>query len=330
MDVGLLIPQGYFGEFDGWEPTTAWNRMVAIAMEGRRRGFRSIWIGEHVLSKWDPHAIAFDCMTLAPALLSRVPDVDLGFVVVNSTFRHPYMTAKSAGTLDAISGGRVILGLGAGFKPTEADAVGVPFPGTKARLAMLEEHLTVIAHLTRRAHEPLTWTGQQGWVRDAMNAPATSGRDHIPLLIGGHGPNVTFRLAARFCDEINIDQMPAEIPASRSLLAERCLEVGRDPATLRIAAGINPAWPYAGLRVKGRQRLMKQQDVPAIMSMATAGTGRRVEELDAWREVGINRLVVGGPGMADTDEAIDELVEDLTEAGIPLHPPATDSALEAP
>ncbi len=321
MQVGLLIPQGYFGEFDGWQAVDAWRRMLAIAARGRRLGFGSMWIGEHVLSKWDPRAIAFDCMTLGPALAASIPDLELGFVVINSTFRHPFMTAKAAGTLDTISDGRVILGLGAGFKPTEAAAAGVPFPSTADRLRVLEEHLRVIAHLTRRDHQPLTWSGAHAEVTGAVNSPATGGRDHVPLLIGGHGPNVTFRLAARYCDEINIDQMPADIPASRRVLEDRCGEVGRDPATLRIAAGINPAWPYAGLRVTGRQRLMDQADVPAIMAMQTAGTGRRVEELVAWREVGIDRIVVGGPGMADTDEAIDELVEDLTEAGITLgHP----------
>ncbi len=321
MQVGLLVPQGYFGEFDGWRPVDAWARMLAIAEQGRRRGFGSIWIGEHVLSKWDPASIAFDCMTLAPALAARVLDVELGFVVVNSTFRHPFMTAKAAGTLDTIAGGRVILGLGAGFKPTEAAAAGVPFPSTAERLAVLEEHLRIIAHLTRPGHAPLTWSGTHAQVAGAVNSPATAGRDHLPLLIGGHGPNVTFRLAARYCDEINIDQAPADIPAARRILEDRCAEVGRDPSTLRIAAGINPAWPYVGLRVTGRQRMMEQVDVPAIMDLQTAGTGRRVEELEAWREVGIDRIVVGGPGMADTDEAIDELVEDLAEAGIALTPP---------
>jgi len=322
MQVGLLIPQGYFGEFDGWQPTAAWERMLALAERGRALGFGSLWTGEHVLSKWDPHSIVFDCFTVAAALAARVPDVELGFVVVNSTLRQPFLTAKQASTLDAISGGRLILGLGAGFKPTEAAAVGVPFPGTGARLAMLGDHLELISRLTRAGHEPITWQSDSGWVQDAVNAPATGGRDHIPLLIGGHGPNVTFRLAARYCDEINIDQMPADIPRSRALLAERCAEIGRDPATLRLAAGINPAWPYVGLRTTGRQRLMEQADVPAIMDMDANLAGSRVAELIAWREVGIDRLVVGGPGMADTDESLDELMEDLAAAGIPLTPPA--------
>lgn len=320
-EIGLLIPQGYFGEFDGWTPTAAWGRMLALAERGRARGFGSLWTGEHVLAKWDPTGLMFDGWTVATALAARVPDVELGFCVLNSTFRLPALTAKMAGTLDAISDGRVILGLGAGFKVSEADAMGVPFSETKERLAVLTEHLELISRLTRPGHAPFSWEGAHGWVRGAANGPASSGRDHVPLLIGGHGPNVTFRLAARYCDEINIDLMPPEMPAALEVLRDRCGEIGRDPSTLRVAVGINPAWPYTGLRVTGKQRLMEQVDVPSIMPMQTALSGSRAEELAAWREIGVDRIVIGGPGMADTDEALDEIVEDLAAAGLTLRPP---------
>jgi alkanesulfonate monooxygenase SsuD/methylene tetrahydromethanopterin reductase-like flavin-dependent oxidoreductase (luciferase family) len=319
MKVGLLVPQGYFGEFDGWAPARSWERVLAIAERGRRLGFDSLWTGEHVLSKWDPGSIAFECATLSTGLAARVPDVDIGFVVLNSTFRNPAHTAKLAGTLDAISGGRLILGLGAGFKPREAAAMGVPFPDTKARLEILAEHFEIIARLTRAGGDELTFAGRHARADGAVNVPATSGRDHIPLLIGGHGPNVTFRLAARYCDEINIDLMPPDMPAALATLADRCAEIGRDRASLRVAATIGPAWPYVGLRVTGRQRMMTQDDIPAIMDGTTvAGVGTRAEEMAAWRDLGIDRLVVGGPGMTDTDESMDELVEDLAAAGIHL------------
>jgi alkanesulfonate monooxygenase SsuD/methylene tetrahydromethanopterin reductase-like flavin-dependent oxidoreductase (luciferase family) len=322
MKVGLLVPQGYFGEFDGWPPTRAWERVMAIAERGRSLGFDALWTGEHVLSKWDPHAVAFECATLSTALAARVPDVEIGFVVLNTTFRNPVLTAKLAGTLDALSGGRLILGLGAGFKANEAAAMGVDFPDTGIRLAILAEHLEIISRLTRADGETLTFSGRYARADGAVNVPATSGRDHVPLLIGGHGRNVTFRLAARYCDEINIDLLPSDMPAALTVLADRCAEVGRDPVTLRVSATIGPAWPYVGLRVTGRQRMMTQADIPAVMDgTSVAGVGTRVEEMIAWRELGIDRLVVGAPGMADTDEAIEELVEDLSAAGIPLRPP---------
>ena len=126
MKIGLLLPQGYFDEFEGWQPVAAWERILEIAQLGERLGFDTLWAGEHTLSKWDPEGMVFDGLTLHTAVAAAVPRVDIGFGVINSTFRNPAMTAKMASTLDTISGGRLILGLGCGFKPSEATAFGVP------------------------------------------------------------------------------------------------------------------------------------------------------------------------------------------------------------
>jgi alkanesulfonate monooxygenase SsuD/methylene tetrahydromethanopterin reductase-like flavin-dependent oxidoreductase (luciferase family) len=319
MRLGLLIPQGYFNEFQGWEPRRAWERMVDIARHGERLGFDSIWLGEHVVAKWDPEAVAFDGVTAMTALAAIVPRVELGFVVINSSLRHPAMTAKMASTLDTVSDGRLVLGLGAGFKANEAAWVGVDFPPARRRLQMLGEHLEVISQMTRRGTPPVTFAGEYTRLTSATNAPRTGGRDHIPLLIGGHGKEVTFRLAARYADEINIDVMPHEFVEHREVLHERCREIARDPATIVVAAGLNPCWPYRDLTVTGRQRMMEQGDVPAIMNMSVdSDTDSRVAEIAAWKELGLDRLVCAAPGVADTDESLEELVEHLAAAGVPL------------
>ena len=110
MKIGLLLPQGYFNEFEGWQPVAAWERILEVARLGERLGFDALWTGEHVLAKWDPEGIVFDGLTLHTAVAAAVPRVDIGFGVINSTFRNPAMTAKMASTLDTISGGRLILG----------------------------------------------------------------------------------------------------------------------------------------------------------------------------------------------------------------------------
>ena len=159
-----------------------------------------------------PGGLEFDCVTVMAAVAAAVPDVEIGFTVINSTFRNPAMTAKMAATLDTISGGRVILGLGAGFKETEAKAFGHAFPYLPERMAILSEHFEIVSRMTRRDEPPFTFTGAHARVEDVVNNPRTGGRDHIPLLIGGHGKNVTFRLAAKYCDEINIDVDLADMP----------------------------------------------------------------------------------------------------------------------
>lgn len=322
MKIGLLLPQGYFNEFEDWQPVDAWNRILAVARLGERLGFDSLWNGEHVLAKWNPEAIEFDCVTIMTAVAAVVPRVELGFTVINSTFRNPAMTAKMAATLDTIAGGRLVLGLGAGFKVSEAQAFGHPFPELKERMAILSEHFEIISRMTRRDEPPFTFEGQHARVENVVNNPRTGGGDHIKLLIGGHGRNVTFRLAARYCDEVNIDAAPDEMADAMAVVRDRCDEIDRDPATLMMSTGTNPAWPYPGLRVIGNQRMMRQEDVPGIMSADLSKLTTRSEELAHWVDLGLDRVVCGVPGLVDTDEGIYELIEDCRTAGIELTPAA--------
>ncbi len=325
MKIGLLLPQGYFAEFDGWTPTAAWERILEIAQLGERLGFDSLWTGEHVLAKWDPEGMIFDCVTLHTAVAAAVPRVDIGFGVINSTFRNPAMTAKMASTLDTISGGRVILGLGCGFKVSEASAFGVPFPDMKERLAILSEHLEIISRMTRRDEASFTFEGTHARVQDVVNSPRTGGGDHVRIAIGGHGKNVTFRLAAKYCDEINVDVPPEDMAEAMAVLADRCDEIGRDPATLGITTGTNPAWPYPGLRAVGRQRFMRKEDLPAIMPYDLDAILPRAHEMARWVELGIGTVICGVPGLADTDEGVYELLDDLGAAGVRLTPPAASA-----
>jgi alkanesulfonate monooxygenase SsuD/methylene tetrahydromethanopterin reductase-like flavin-dependent oxidoreductase (luciferase family) len=230
------------------------------------------------------------------------------------------MTAKMASTLDTISGGRVILGLGAGFKESEASAFGQPYPPLKERLAMLSEHFEVISRMTRRDVAPFTFSGEHARVHDVVNVPRTGGGDHVRLAIGGHGRNVTFRLAARYCDEVNIDASPDEMADAIAAVRGRCEEIDRDPASLMIVGGTNPAWPYPGLKAIGRQRMMRQEDVSAIMSADFSTLTTRTEEFAQWVELGLDRIICGVPGLVDTDEGLYELIDDLHAAGIELAP----------
>jgi alkanesulfonate monooxygenase SsuD/methylene tetrahydromethanopterin reductase-like flavin-dependent oxidoreductase (luciferase family) len=295
--------------------------MLAIAMKAEQLGFGSLWVGEHVAPKWDRETPLYDGMTTMIALAAAVPRVELGFVVLNTTFRPASMTAKMASTLDAISGSRLTLGVGAGFREVEHRTYGFDFPPLNDRLASLTEHLEIISRMTTRDAPPFSFEGRYARVDDVVNAPRTGGRDHIPLLIGGHGPNVTFRLAARFCDEINIDVMPDKMPASIAVLHERCAEIGRDPATMTVSSSLRGSWPYRDVKVTGGQRMIEQVDMPAVMDMHVADSQSRVEELRRWRESGIDRLVCGVPGLATTDEPLYELIEHLEAAGIPFPEP---------
>jgi alkanesulfonate monooxygenase SsuD/methylene tetrahydromethanopterin reductase-like flavin-dependent oxidoreductase (luciferase family) len=316
MQVGVVLPQGYFNEFEGWAPGRAWERIVELAITAERLGFESIWTGEHVLSKWPGESIAFDCWALSAGLAPLVPRVGIGLIVLNSTFHNPAMTAKAAATLDTITGGRLTLGLGAGFKENEALAFGFAYPPLKERMAMLSEHFEIIWRMTRQDERRFTFRGDYARVEDVANSPRAARSPGVKLLIGGHGRNVTFRLAARYCDELNINTFPDEVPALLDVFRERCAEIGRDPATVELNCGTNQIMRYKGLRGTGGQRFAEPHELAYQDPAKVAGVGTRAEELARWRELGFHRITAGIPGLHNSDEGFYEFIEDCRTAGI--------------
>lgn len=315
--IGLQIPQGYFNEFDGWEPARAWRRILEIAQLGERLGFESLWTGEHVLSKWGGHgSIAFDCFVLSGAIAAAVSKPDIGFDVVNSTFRNPALTAKMAATLDAVSGGRVILGLGCGFKPLEASTHGFDYPSMGERLAMLAEHFEIITRIVDNDAEPFTFEGRYARVENLDSSPRSAGRRRMPIMAAGRGREVTFRLAAKYADILNVGTQLEEAPEYLPFVRQRCEEIGRDPDTLELQAAINASVKYRGLTNFGGQRMMEPHEFGFTDSKYLENIASRAEEIAGWRDLGADEIVVAVPGLHNTDETIHEAIEDVRAAGI--------------
>jgi len=293
MDVGVIVPQGWTGEYDGWDARRAWERTVAVARQAERLGFESIWVFDHFHTVPDPtDELTFESFTTLAALAALTQRVRLGHVVICTAFRNPALTAKIMGTLDVISGGRMELGIGAGWKEDEWRAYGYGFPDTKTRLAMLADHLEVITRMLGPGHA--TYAGAHASVTDAINEPRGLQEPRVPVIVGGNGPNVTWRLAARHADELNLDWLsPDEVRAALPVIRSRCEEIGRDPATLRLSVNI------------GRD------------TYAIAGAPR-VELLTAYREVGAVRVMGLLQASATSDEALASLAEDARAAGCKL------------
>ena len=138
MQVGLLIPQGWKGEYDGWDPAEAWARTVDLARHAEELGFESAWVFDHFTTVPDPtDEITFESFSTLSALAMATERVRLGHMVICTGFRNPALTAKLASTIDVISGGRFEVGIGAGWKDDEWIAYGFGFPTTNERLARL-------------------------------------------------------------------------------------------------------------------------------------------------------------------------------------------------
>ncbi len=293
MEIGVVVPQGWTGEYDGWDARPAWERTVAVARQAERLGFESIWVFDHFQTEPEPtDELTFESFTTLAALAASTERVRLGHVVICTAYRNPALTAKMMGTLDVISGGRMELGIGAGWKEDEWRAYGYGFPDTKTRLATLKDHLEVITLML--APGRATFAGTHASVTDAINVPRGLQEPRVPVMVGGNGPNVTWRLAARFADELNLDWLtPDEVRDALPVIRSRCEEIGRDPATLRLSLNIS--------------RYVLKHAGPS-----------RVELLAAYREVGINRVMGLIQASASSDEPLESLAGDALAAGCTL------------
>ena len=296
MQVGIIVPQGWTGEYDGWDAGQAWARTVAVAQQADRLGFESIWLFDHFTTVPRPtDEITFESFTTLSALTALTQRVRLGHIVICTGFRNPALTAKMISTLDVISGGRMELGIGAGWKRDEWLAYGYSFPGTRERLAILADHLEVITRMLEPGrHAHATYEGGLAAVRDAINVPKPLQVPRVPIMVGGNGPQVTWRLAARHADELNLDGLsPAEVAQALPIIRSRCEEIGRDPATLSLSVHIwGESAPHAG--------------------------PRRAELLRSYADLGVARIMSLWPGSATRDDTLELLAADARAAGVQL------------
>jgi alkanesulfonate monooxygenase SsuD/methylene tetrahydromethanopterin reductase-like flavin-dependent oxidoreductase (luciferase family) len=290
VKVGLTLPQGCDREYLGLDGPTAWARTIEAARQAEALGFESLWLYDHFQVDPPPEeAPIFEPFVELTGIASVTSRARLGHLVLAAAYRPAALTAKMISTLDVIAGGRVELGIGAGWKEDEWRAYGYGFPDAPERLAILADHLEVISRML--APGRATYPGRYARVEDAIHQPKSAGAV-IPILIGGNGPKVTWRLAARFAGELNLDAlMPDEVERALPVIAARCAEIGRDPSTLRVS-----------VHVWGRP------DAPA-------GAARR-ERLRAYRDIGVARVMLQGFGAVSDSGLIERIAEDCAAVGL--------------
>jgi F420-dependent oxidoreductase-like protein len=303
MKVGVIVPQGWTGEYAGWEPQAAWQRTLEIAQRVDALGFDSAWLFDHFHTTPDPtDELTFESFTTLSALAAATRHVRLGHIVSCAAYRNPALQAKMLATMDTLSGGRIDAGIGAGWKAEEWVAYGYPFPPTRERLDRLEEHLEV---LTRMLRDPgrSTWRGRYAAIDGAINLPKPVGP--LPIMVGGNGRERTWRIAARFADELNLDAMPADELRTDGLadIARRCEEIGRDPASLRVS--VHLWWEH----------------LDAAPS--------RADVLRGYAELGVHRVMTLLRRAVDSPDEVDAFAEDVRAAGAELDAPLA-TAVGAP
>ena len=286
MRAGVLIPQGWLGEYSGWTTPRAFQRAIEVATRAEQLGFESVWVNDH-LTPEEPNRRAplLESFVLLAGVASATRTIRMGHLVLCAGYRNPGVMLKMITTLDAASGGRVDLGLGAGWKRDDWVDYGYGDLGVGARLRILEDHLerAVVLRELESGRDPI------GSPIGSNPAPV---QKRMPIIVGGNGAEITWRLAARYADEVNVDGLlPHELEVLLPVLRSRCEEIGRDPDTLRVSAHY---W-YGNAAPPGQER---------------------VEHLVAYRELGVHRVMSLPLGAALSDEPLESYAEDARSAGI--------------
>jgi F420-dependent oxidoreductase-like protein len=302
----------------------SWDEWLALAEACERAGLDGLFRSDHYLSVIGRRERAsHDAIATLAALAARTERIRLGTLVSPVTFRHPSVLAKSVATIDHVSGGRVELGLGAGWNEGEHAAYGFDFPALGIRMELLEEQLEIVHRLW--TEDSVTFPGRHYRLDDCPALPKPLQQPRPPLILGGNAKPRAVALAVRLADEYNT--LLASIDDCRerkSVLVEACESAGRDPATLPLTlmATCIVGEDRSQLldRVRGVLKVFGSgnEDPAAVLAERRerwiAGTPDEVaERLATLAEVGVERVYLQHLAHGDTD-----MVELVGEAVLPV------------
>ncbi len=292
--AGIYLPVGIQGEYEGRDGPYMAERVMHLARLAEYLGYRAIRVPDHLMNcRADDDAPTLEVFSVLSAVAAVTTKPTLGQAVLCAAFRPAGYMVKQVQTLDVLSGGRAELGLGAGWFETEWRAFGYGYPSTRERMAILRETLEVATRMLNPGRA--TFTG--GWQR-VENAPGTPKHfpgHQIPIVIGGNGQNVTWRLAAKYCDELNLSgPTVAQVREWLPIVAQRCEEIDRDPATLRVSAQM--WWDRDGTREQPRS-----------------------EQLAELQELGLSHVFSDFKEAADSDEPFEAFAADCRTGGLEMN-----------
>jgi F420-dependent oxidoreductase-like protein len=238
MRFGIFVPQGWRLDLVGIEPRDQWSTMLDLARAAEAGPWESIWVYDHFHTVPIPTEEAtLEAWSLMAALGAATSRVRLGQMCTCMGYRNPAYLAKVAATIDVISGGRVEMGIGAGWYEHEWKAYGYGFPGAGDRLGMLDEGVQIMRQLWTSG--TATLTGKHYQVAGAISRPLPVQDGGIPLWIAGGGEKKTLRIAAQYAQYTNFDATPEVFAKKSAILEQHCQDVGTDFAAITRSGNYN-------------------------------------------------------------------------------------------
>ena len=257
---------------------------LAETLDQLKGYFRSIWMTDHFF--WDG-APTYEAWTVMSYLAARFPDFEVGPMVLGQSYRNPATLALMAATLQALSGGKFIMGIGAGWKEDEYRAYNYPYPSPSIRVQQLEETLIILKKMWEEPGQ-VSYQGRHYAIKEAWCEPKPAPK--IPILVGGGG-YTTMKHAAKYADIWNLPDKPLGPYVERlNILRRHCEDIGRDPATLRCSwfGRVSLGRTEAEAEARGLSR-----DDKWTPENAFVGTPQNVaEQMNGFVEVGCDYFMV--------------------------------------
>lgn len=300
-------------KFSFWpQPTQSFAAVKGLAEHVEQSGWDGLWLADHFMPNDDNTSAPWpEAWTTLAALGATVPRIRLGTLVTGNTYRHPAVLAKMAATVDHISGGRVVLGLGSGWQENEHEKYGLPFYTVANRLQRLEEACQVIKAMFNETSA--NFDGKFYQLKDAPLEPKPI-QQPLPLLIGGGGEKVTLRITAQYADEWNVWGTPETLTQKMSILDAHCEKLGRDPKEIHRTA-------VALLILTDDEKLAAKMNSSVERPPRIAGSVAQLQEVIAsYKDRGVDELIVPDFTMGmDLNEqkiaTLDTFITEIAPAG---------------
>jgi F420-dependent oxidoreductase-like protein len=263
MRFGLFVPQGWRLDLVGIDAAKQWSAMLGVAQLAEATGFESVWVYDHFHTVPVPTQEAtHEAWTLMAALAASTTRVRLGQMCTCMGYRHPMYLAKVAATVDAVSGGRVEMGIGAGWYEHEWNAYGYGFPSAGDRIAMLAEGVEIMRQAW--AEGVASYAGEHYQVDGAICRPTPLQDGGIPLWIAGGGEKKTLRIAAQHAAYTNFDGSLEGFKHKSQVLEGHCRDLGRDFGEIVRSANYNVVIGRDEAEVEGRLRRLEEHYRPFL------------------------------------------------------------------
>ncbi len=271
--------------FSFWPtPSLPYNEVLALARHAEQTGWDGVWYADHFMPNAEDTSAPWpEAWTTLAALGAQVPRLRIGTLVSGNTYRHPAVLAKMAATLDHITGGRVVLGLGSGWQENEHRQYGLEFYTVNERLDRLDEACQVIKALF--SESSANFSGRHYQLEGASLEPKPV-QQPLPLLIGGGGEKVTLKITAKYADEWNVWGDVDILRHKMSILDQHCRDAGRNPADIQRSA-------VALLFMSDDQAFLDKMRNAQTPMPANVGTVAEIKDIvAAYADAGVNELIV--------------------------------------